>query len=450
MKGHDTVPSNSLPNRVWPLPAVLVLCTLAGFPNAQGQVTMVTHGPPDMSLPRHTTDDQPARYGIGLPFQVSATGAALFCNLRTIGHGRGDYEDGTDVFVFDDLSAIAHTEAAEISRNEKTIDPKTGKPRVVVKFPVVGGFWPLGARAVDGSRHPGEGKGFGICQALSFVVDGEGLFTWKATFIRYVEELKFSFDGRCFKVVERKRTGPEPLPRTAVDGWAIVAPGLTNAIPDGDDLLLPLLGRKGARQMCGVCRWRFQGGRWAAESFVPVGFGSEPSLVRAADGSLLFSSRLGGKDGSTVVAWRSFGWAQPWHDVLRKANVRTSSPVSINRTADGIPFVAANPRGTHRATLCFWTLDGRDLSERRLIRDCHQEFGPPPDGTFWAADHVSSATVRLADGKWHALLAYRLLAFPTRGRAEPVVAQTGCYVEEVLSPGEPRPEWRFAEASNRR
>ena len=39
------------------------------------------------------------------------------------------------------------------------------------------------------------------------------------------------------------------------------------------------------------------------------------------------------------------------------------------------------------------------------------DFGPPPEGTTWFAAHATATTVRLAAGKWHSLLAYRVLAF---------------------------------------
>ncbi len=412
---------------------------------APAEIVMITHGPPDVSLPRETTDNRPARYGIGLPLQVSATEAAIFCNLRTIGPGYSDYEDGTDVLVFDSLSALHTAEPVAISRNEKRTDAKTGKPRVVVKFPVAGGFWPLGAQATDGSRHPGEGKGFGLCQALSFEVDSKGFFTWTKPFVRYMETLQLRYDGTQFQVAKREIVGPTALPAAGPDGWQLVTPGLTNAIPDGNDLLLPVLARRNGRHRCGVCRWQWRDGQWAAASFVPVGLGSEPSLVRVADGSLMFATRLGSEQISTVVVWRSADAGKTWQEVVRQAGVRSSSPVSINRTACGIPFIATSPRGAKRAKLCFWTIVGASLAGPRLIRDCTEEFGPRPPGTFWAVDHPSSATVRLADGRWRALLTYRVKAFrlPTYGLEEPVVPQTGCYVEEILSTGRAAPEWRF-------
>ena len=72
LKGHMT------------MMALLVLLIASA---AAADIVMITHGPPDVSLPRETTDNRPARYGIGLPLQVSATEAAVFCNLRAIGPG---------------------------------------------------------------------------------------------------------------------------------------------------------------------------------------------------------------------------------------------------------------------------------------------------------------------------------------------------------------------------
>jgi hypothetical protein len=47
-------------------------------------------------------------------------------------------------------------------------------------------------------------------------------------------------------------------------------------------------------------------------------------------------------------------------------------------------------------------------------------------------DHGVGNLIRLADGQWHSLLTYRVIAPP----ASPF---TGCYIEEVFSSGEPRP-----------
>lgn len=422
--------------------ALLVLLIASA---AAADIVMITHGPPDVSLPRETTDNRPARYGIGLPLQVSATEAAVFCNLRAIGPGYSDYEDGTDVLVFNSLSALRTANPVALSRNQMRTDAATGEARLIVKFPVAGGFWPLGAKAADGSRHPGEGRGFGLCQALSFEVDSKGFYTWTRPFVRYLEMLQLRYDGTRFQASKHELVGPTPLPAAGSTGWRLVTPGLTNAIPDGNDLLQPVLARRNGQHQCGVCRWQWHNEQWTAVSFVPVGLGSEPTLVRVADRSLMFATRPGSDEVSTVVVWRSADAGKTWQEIVRQANVRSSSPVSINRAACGLPFIATNLHGRKRTRLCFWTIDGASLVGPRLIRDCTQEFGPRPKETFWVVDHPSSATVRLADGQWHGLLAYRLKAYrlPTRGREEPDVPQAGCYVEEILSTGPVVPEWRF-------
>ena len=54
----------------------------------------------------------------------------------------------------------------------------------------------------------------------------------------------------------------------------------------------------------------------------------------------------------------------------------------------------------------------------------------------------SRAVVRLADGEWHGVVAYRILDSAEHQGAEPA-PQTGCYVEEVASDGPVMPPWRF-------
>lgn len=421
----------------------LRLAPAAGSTAEPPGLVMVTHSPPAVSLPRQTTAGQPGRYGLGFPLQLGPTTAALLANVRTIGEGRWDYEDGTDAFVFDDLRAVARGGPLVLSRNEHEQDAETGRNRVIVKFPVSAGFWPLGAKRADGSPHPGAGTGFGFCQALSFEDKGGGFFTWDQRFRPYVEVLQLAFDGRALRVTGRELIRSEELWQTR-DHWGIRAPGLLTAIPDGDDLLLALSAER-EEGKAGVCRFRFSDGRWRPASFTPVADGSEPSLVRATDGSLVFGVRGRGSQANALQAWHSADGGRTWMRTLEVGKARTEAPVSLLTAADGTVLVAANALGTRRTRLQCWELLGEmtRVGEPRLIRDCDQEFGVAAEGMFWAVDHPSSATVRLADGQWHGLLCYRVLAFPTRGKAETVVPQTGCYLEELLGSGPPLPTWRF-------
>lgn len=57
-------------------------------------------------------------------------------------------------------------------------------------------------------------------------------------------------------------------------------------------------------------------------------------------------------------------------------------------------------------------------------------------------DHPNAVTLQLADGDWHAVLAYRVLQQAEHKGGAPA-PQTGCYLEEVLCEGQPIPAWRF-------
>jgi hypothetical protein len=86
-----------------------------------------------------------------------------------------------------------------------------------------------------------------------------------------------------------------------------------------------------------------------------------------------------------------------------------------------------------------------ELNPAQVIRDAWQDFGPPPPETMWDVDHATSAVVRLADGQWHGLLTYRVIAFSVRGDAagETVTPHTGCYVEQMPAVAAVSPPWRF-------
>ncbi|MCK5327616.1 MAG: hypothetical protein KAR36_03360, partial [Candidatus Latescibacteria bacterium] len=136
-----------------------------------------------------------------------------------------------------------------------------------------------------------------------------------------------------------------------------------------------------------------------------------------------------------------------WKQILYRKNCRSRSPVSINRAADGTPYLAANlpPNDRTREVLCYWPLNASrtDLEDCVIARDAPAEFGPAPSGSWWRVDHPVSAVLRLADGAWHSVLAYHVVDNgEIEGSAGPT-PQTGCYLEEVFSQGAVIPAWRF-------
>ena len=51
--------------------------------------------------------------------------------------------------------------------------------------------------------------------------------------------------------------------------------------------------------------------------------------------------------------------------------------------------------------------------------------------------------LRLADGKWHNVIALRILEYAEMTHMQLPTAYTGAYLEEVLSAGEPIAAWNF-------
>jgi hypothetical protein len=148
--------------------------------------------------------------------------------------------------------------------------------------------------------------------------------------------------------------------------------------------------------------------------------------------------------------------------------MRNATPVILNRTADGRPYLAANPYETgpdskgrtilstsRRRALCFWplTTDRSGVNDAICVLDADRCFGPPraimnqhmSHDNLWMLDHPIGNVCRLADGRWHALQCFRVtdkaVSFGGAGAAE----QSGAWVEEVSDGAEtPTPVWRFA------
>jgi len=450
----------------------------------------VTAGNVDLVAPPDAPDSEAWRYGLGFPFQVAPGKAGIIADLNIEATMNYGFKNGADVVLFDDLSSINTSEVCPVSRNEHITNPDTGETQLILKSPVVGGFVPLQALRSDGTPHPHAGTGFGLGQAHRLLAGPDDEFVWWAT-DRYdlLEVYQFRYDGREFHSC---RTGvfsqnlDSPL-RAGESGWSITTHGMTSAIPDGDDLLLPVIARNGSAASDGVSRWACHGEQWHPVSSTPItGSDSlgedvkhtahesilwmEPSLIRDTDGSLLFSARgsdsyvdpAGVRYGCLVQVWRSEDGGTTWQVILRVPEIRLESPVTINKAADGTVYLVSNrfdpdfvidkKTGRGRENLCIWPLNAQrtGLEAPLVAREAVKEFGPAPASPdpdwydCWMVDHPNGAVVQLRDGKWHSVLTYRVLHSPLFGSlAIPPAPQSGCYVEEVLSSGEELPAWDF-------
>ncbi len=437
-------------------------------PSGAGTLSMTT-GPPDVAIPPDQPADEIWRYGLTFPFQVSSDTAAIFCNLR--GQSGHDFEIGTDVFLFRNLSGLQEREAIPISRNHEETNPHSdppGRPAIMVKYPVRGGFVPLGALLEDGSPHPHAGTGFGCSQVIAWTPDRKGVYPEDQR-EDYMEVYQLAYDGRRFEVTATARLRFGRL----LDGAVLSNPGITTAIPDGEDLLFAMGGQIEQARGSGLTRWRRGQEGWRPVSWTPItgpDNAFEPSVVRDRDDKLLFCARGGrAPDYNDVRVWQSTGADAPWKKVIHVRGVVSTAPIAINTSRSGDPYVASNlysvleepmvpghryPRdeqgntrlgGWLRERLAFWPLDQerRGLETPLLVRHCAGDFGPAPSGFTWGVDHPSAHTVRLADGQWHDVIGMRICDLGEVLRGEAPSPHTGAYLEEVLTGGESRPRWRF-------
>ncbi|MFH1007256.1 MAG: exo-alpha-sialidase [Candidatus Latescibacterota bacterium] len=392
------------------------------------------------------------RYGGGGAIQLAPGKAAFFAGIWVEGKGSIDFVNGSDLVLFDVLSDIRPDQAIPISRSE------FGESSVAIKGTVVGGFVPLGAKLEDGSPHPHAGTGFGQCYALRYALryplDPDGHYDYSKPSESWLEFYQFAYTGEKFRIVSKERTNWSTL----FPNCEVVGEGLTYAIPDGEDLLLAVTGKIGEELVDGVSRWRVGEDGWRPVSFVPVTgskpddkgqwvCGGEPSVVRDREGSLLFSARSADEANFDMAVWRSSDAGQTWRQIIYRKNCRSRSPISLNRAADGTPYIAANlPSNCRtREVLALWPLndDRTDFEKILIARDCRAEFGFAPSGSWWRVDHPRSAVVQLSDGGWHDLLIYQIADnMEIEGDAD-MAPQTGHYVEEVFSKGEAIPAWRF-------
>ena len=459
------------------------------IPAGGSGILKVTRGAPVLTVPEVMPEGARWRYGLILPFQAGPTTGGAFVNVRirngVMGHkiGHGDYEAGNDVVLFDSVEGVLPGSTLTLHRNHDEPNPHSdppGQTSIMVKYPMRGGFVPLGAKNASGADHPGVGTGFGISLALarrkkaSDHPDGAG-FSLEENY-QYFEVFQLAFDGERMRQADVERFRSE----TMVKGWWIYNGGLANAIPSGDDLLLCVSaaapGGGGSYDPrvpggSGVLRWSRQGGRWQPDSFVMVtgtDSSSEASLIRDLDGSLLLAARPGPQDFHSVRVWRSRDEGESWEQIIDVRGIISIAPITLNRALDGTPYIASNiylvpthpidqrfrpfqdrqgrvmGGGWTRQKLYLWPLnqERNGLETPILARDCRAEFGPPPGESMWRVDHPFAANLRLADEKWHNVMGYRIHEdVEDHDTVSP--PQTGAYLEGVISAGQPIPDWIF-------
>lgn len=398
------------------------------------------------------------------PFQISATEYALPLSRLATGIYTVDFGLGFDMAVLENLDGPPK-QIMELGRTAFERHPRTGKPVQMTRWAPHTGFVPLDAKRADGTPHPHAGTGFGVGGLQAFPCDEAGNLTCRMycdTDDVYLsqEVMQLRYDGRELRIDHSERVERDQF----LPGRMLNGSGLGLAVPDGDDLLFVSgeYTEVADNTRCGVTRWQRLDGRWRMTEFVPVAvepgfYYSEGTIARDADGALLFCARANRRH--TIQVWRSYDGGRAWECLFTADNMRPLTPISINCTADGRAYIAANPfcpgnldsRGRQRypnilrERIFMWPLsdDRKRLLEPVVLRDGPSDFGIAPSDMHWAIDHPMSTTLRLADGKWHHVISYRLLDAAEILEHAPQTPVTGSYVDEIALEPDVNPLWRF-------
>ena len=426
----------------------------------------IRNKPRALGIPADTPSDQAWIYGLGYPVQLSSTEAGLFAHIGRkdlLGQKKGDLVAGTDMVLFDRIDPFVPKATVPLNRGYECDHPGTGERLLMSAGNVVGGFVPLGALREDGSPHPHAGTGFGLHVLTSYPLGRPGgpeALDDPFTIFRCQQ---FRYDGTRSEITQDRETSPHDV----MPDYEMRNHPLRFAIPDGDDLLMALgIVTEEIQatdiESCktGIARWRRdESGEWRVHDFNLVCGAEntyEPTIERDLDGALLVTARPTEHNEGIydIYVWRSEDGGATWEEALREGPLR-SGPISINCAADGSPYIASGathtPEGVkreyEREAITIWPLadDRRSLLDPIIARDGLKEFGRNSEGHIRAVDHPSGRTLRLSDGQWRHLLGFRILSpFEIKiGLDETVIAVPGVYLDELVSDGEPAPEWRF-------
>jgi hypothetical protein len=243
-------------------------------------------------------------------------------------------------------------------------------------------------------------------------------------------------------------------------GWMIPNKGMTAAVLDGEELLLPLPCRKAEPEKdedryatdssIGVARWVYRQNRWRIKTMSPVATdfsGYEPSMIRSSSGELLLTARKtapkGDWDKFGIPCWASADGGESWQERFFEQQYRANSPLVLGTNAAGDPFVIANPLmgginqrslGYSRELLVLWPVrpDGSGLETARFLRCGQVDFGPAPTPNGWKLDHPCSAVIEDEAGRLRTLITYRVQASDeNKSKDIGPTPSSGVHIEEL-------------------
>ncbi len=376
-------------------------------------------------------------YELGKSFQLDQTHALLVASMDE--QGGGDLCVGNDGFVFEKISDITPENGMPINFPDPDYKLRYSPGRAfLAKYPVTGGFIPLGAILPDGRSHPAAGTGILVSDAVTFSLDKASADSSSETIL---ELIQLRWDGRALKVTEKK----------LIDhafGFKISGTPLSYFCPQGEDFLAPFVTDQGLV----VFRFVFNGQSWefasAGRPFVTLSGGdwlykigeSEPSIQKQ-DGRFLIYTRGADRKG------RLYQSAGGMNFQLLSEKPNASVPQALNQGLDGSLYLATNPnRDMLRNPLVAYPLVNDSFGDPVVI---HDEGGIRDDkgSKIPFIDHAVGANLILENRPRH-LLWYRVCDLKERtfhrhqanleklfhkdGKPQSRSTTTGLYLAEII------------------
>lgn len=354
--------------------------------------------------------EKPCSYELGKLFQLDATNLLLIASLRE--QGGHDFEVGNDGFVFQNLSDIVPAKAFPVNRLEPHYKLKSGSEAVLAKFPVNGGFMPIGAKLDNGKVHPAGGTGFLLSTAAAFLPERTEMVTNHDHFLEFMQ---VTWDG--VKVTVTKDRLPDRF------GARLRNAGF-DCVPQAGGFLCPCVSADGIV----VLRFEYQEGRWqpaaAGKPFLTAKGETEPSLRKAGNEYLVYTR------GTTDRKGRVYRSQDGLNYYLAFDHWNYTVPQALNQGLDGSLYLATcTGPGWLRNPLLAFSLRGQSFVNPIIIHD-EKQIGDDTGKEVPFCDHGIASNVFL-NGRWRHLLFYRVCDLrETSGKGAPPFPQTGLYLAE--------------------
>jgi hypothetical protein len=353
--------------------------------------------------------------------------------------GGGDLCVGNDGFIFEKISDIAPGNAIPINFPDPNYKLQYSPGRAfLAKYPVTGGFVPLGAALDDGRPHPAAGTGILVSDAVTFSLDKTSADSYSEII---TEVIQLRWDGQSLKITEKK----------LIDhafGFKVFGTPLSYFCPQGPDFLAPFVTDKGIV----VFRISYTGQSWQIVSAGPPfatfikdswlsKIGESESSIQKQHGRFFIYTR--GADSKGRLYQSADG--MDFQLLLEKSNA--SVPQALNQGLDGSLYLTTNPnRDILRNPLVAYPLNNGSFGGPITI---HDEGGIRDDkgSKIPFIDHAVGVNLVLENRPCH-LLWYRVCDLKERtfhrhqanleklfhkdGKPQPRSTTTGLYLAEFI------------------